>query len=233
MKKSVFLIIVILTIKLVICDQLYPLDTLYFYKSVIINNKTEYTDYYNVELLETDKIFDGYLVIQLDSNLYRKKSSLNDSLNCREIIFTTVYWVKSLEDITNDSMRYYYNPSLGLIADGELYYSAGKRDELSIFIYYYNLFNWINKPNDNSYLYYNRHALTTESLKNQILWTEVNSENSYVVFHTVFHTAVLKFINNNRKFFIPTSRLLLFKPEFTEDMINQGFTKSNKIVLIR
>ena len=231
--NKTFFILIILIISSVFCDQLYSLDTLYFHKSVIINNKTEYTDYYNVELLETNKIFDGYLIVQLDSNLYRKKSSLNDSLDNCEIIYTTIYWVESLKYINNDSMRYYYNSTLGIVADGTFYYKAGRRDELSVFIYYYDLFNWINKPNDNSFLYYSRHALTTESFKNQILWTKGNNEISYVVFHTVFHTAVLKFINNNRKFLIPTSRLLLFEPEFTEDMLEQGFTKSNKVVIIR
>lgn len=249
MNKHILITVVLFIFFTVKCESVPIKDTISVPKnSLIINNIFQYTDFTAVEIIKPEvhifrdyvPIFNGYLIIQLDSNTQKVKAFPGWYL------FTTVYWVKSLESIETDSLKYYYNYPTSLILDGKENYIRGERDGLSTFLYCYYLFN---EQNDRfsggylhncptTYLFNKRDWLNTDLLINQTIWKKKNTEVEYIIYEASFACEFLFFKDQKKKSLIPTSYTdtLSFSPFnkddglFYEDMSNLGFYKSDKTV---
>lgn len=249
MNKHILITVVLFIFFTVKCESVPVKDTISVPKnSLIINNIFQYTDFTAVEIIKPEvhifrdyvPIFNGYLIIQLDSNTQKVKAFPGWYL------FTTVYWVKSLESIETDSLKYYYNCPTSLILDGKENYIRGERDGLSTFLYCYYLFN---EQNDRfsggylhncptTYLFNKRDWLNTDLLINQTIWKKKNTEVEYIIYEASFACEFLFFKDQKKKSLIPTSYTdsLSFSPFnkddglFYEDMSNLGFYKSDKTV---
>lgn len=228
-------------------------DTIYIpNNSVIINNALMYKNYSEVELIkpETNEfreyipVFGGYLVVQIDSNTKTEKAYPG------WYFYTTVYWIKSLEDICIDSLKYYYDIHIGLMVDGREKFINGKRDGLSSFLYCYNLFNDENSSGTHtentgettpwnyttSYLFEKRDWLKTDNLFKKSLWMNDNKNITYIIFGACFSAEFLYFKNLKKKSLIPTSYTdsysiypLEESNNYSEEEMNKlGFKKSNK-----
>ena len=201
--KVLFFIVFLLNISY----YLFAEDTLHLNENVVlINNISKYSTLNDVKLIDNNKLFYGYFIIQIDSN-----STLENFINGGTIFKTSIFWVDNLDSIDNNSSRYYYTPILGILADCVRSYDNGKRDELSSFVYYYNLFNYNNRPKKISYLYpYSDQFLTTNLIINSNTLKLTNRLISYVIYEVSFYTAVIYNSRYNVKSFIPISDLLTF-----------------------
>ena len=222
--KVLFFIVFLLNISY----YLFAEDTLHLNENVVlINNISKYSTLNDVKLIDNNKLFYGYFIIQIDSN-----STLENFINGGTIFKTSIFWVDNLDSIDNNSSRYYYTPILGILADCVRSYDNGKRDELSSFVYYYNLFNYNNRPKKISYLYpYSDQFLTTNLIINSNTLKLTNRLISYVIYEVSFYTAVIYNSRYNVKSFIPISDLLTFSKINEKDIEKFGFSKSNLVIL--
>jgi hypothetical protein len=207
-------------------------DTMIFYKnSILKNNKVEYKDYSDMELV--DKIiFTGYLVIQFDSStiyekekntFYVEKNNADKTNKKFYTLGTTIFWVKSIDKIDDDSCRFYYYPPYVIMLDGVHSFQLGEKDDLSIFLYYldyFNRFNNVLKLGNICYLYAFNKWLNIDDLNDKPLFKRGNEKVKYVIFETHFQTAVVKYKSTGKKILIPTSILLEFEPVYEDSYVN-------------
>lgn len=196
-------------------------DTLYIKPNVLlVDNSTNYLNIDDVELLYDNKYFCGYLIIALDSNSYRE-NKLNAS----------IFWIENLDSIENENAKYYYSYFIGLLSDSDRRFENGKNDKLSVFMHYYNLFNYNNTPNYVSYLYpFSGQFLSTNLLYSVNIWEKGKNGIIFIIYETSFYTSILLFKNLNRKIFIPTSNLFSFFPIKFENAVELGFSLSKYII---
>jgi hypothetical protein len=213
---------------MILTEYSYSEDTLFLKENtILINNNTNYSLLSKIKLLESKKYFYGYLIIQIDSSSHLKKFKTGG-----EIFNTLTYWVENLDSIDNDNCRYYFNPLLGLLEDGERSYDNGHRDDLSTFIFYYNLFNYNNRPNKISYLYpYSGQFLSSNIIFNTNIWNKNNTKVNYIIYETNFYTAVLYFEEYFRKAFIPISDIKTFATVQSKLVLEKGFSKSKLVII--
>jgi hypothetical protein len=194
---------------------------------ILLNNKIDYKILSTVKLLENNKFFYGFLVIQIDSNSYI--DSLKEG---GEMFHTSIYWVEDIDSIDNEFSRYYYTLPISLISDGDRSYDNGKRDNLSIFLYFYNLFNYNNKEKEVSYLYpYTTKFITSDLLFDAMIWNKNSEDINYVIYECSFYTAVLYFEEFNKKALIPTSGLKSFSIINAVMLEKKGYFKSKLNIL--
>ncbi len=190
--------------------SVYSNDTISVYRnSVIRNNLTEQISYSDMAFLESKSFFKGYLVVKIDSKSYYRKY---DNANHYTLV-TSVFWVNFLNEIEIDTCHLLYYPNISLHRDGIREYNSGKRDDLSVFLYYWNYYNEFNLRLDDSnvnYLYYFKDGITSDSLINKTIFTLNNAR--YIIFESRFNSVTIKLNTQNRKILIPTSKLIYFKP---------------------
>jgi len=143
---------------------------------LLVNTSTKYNSIDDMELLEDNIYFYGYLVIRIDSSSVEENS-----------FYTSIFWIENIEHIEIDSLKYFYNLIIGLISDGERKYFNNKRDNISVFIHYYNLFNYNNIPNKISYLYpFSSQFLTTNLLFGIDIWEDDKTKKNMHYLKQVF-----------------------------------------------
>lgn len=230
-------------------------DTLYLTKGLhIIDTSLSYSfysdlnDYNNVQLISDDRGFGlGYLFIkfELDSNVCIKKIPGSNPQSKLSTLLSSVYFIKSekwesqrkpmvdsaLEKIECDTckLHYLYN-SHDLMRDGNIFFLNGKRDNLSIFLYHYNLFD------KNNYFYLSKsitNVLISDTLANKIVWQKNNDKIGYIIFEVVFDAAILKYKNQNEKFILPVSIFRYFNEAESTLLISHGFKKSLKTLIVK
>lgn len=223
---------------------IFSQDTLYLPHDLIFTNYfNSIYDNDDIKSLDIENyIFDGYLVIKIDS---LSKIVSNVSFH------TTVFWVNSLKDVYNINKFYWYTPYVGTIlklAKSYMSYMDLSNDttrcNIYNFIKYYLIFNE-NNHECRSFLYKDSTALRTDMLQNNLkLWNGYKKEKAtYIVYRASFVAAVLtlkipiifseKQRIENVRIFVPITPLNKFEP-ITEDVASEnGFNedKSLKILL--
>jgi hypothetical protein len=189
-----------------------------------------------INLVNNYYLFEGYLIIQLDSNSRIYDNELT--------VKTPIFYKNTLEKINDTTGKiYFWWPNKDLIAKYSIKYDNGSRDDLSIFFKYYFIFNEIVNNSQHSFLYNNADdsILSTKSLflSDNIFTSKINNKIHYIFVKCKFYAAILEIENTvvkNHKFvvnqmvkvFFPISNLKEF--HVIKEIDNEQFIKDGLII---
>jgi hypothetical protein len=237
---------------------LYSIDTLKFVRNdtlmfvgnnVLINNMVSYKQYSDMELIDENLNFTGYLIIQLDSNTlytrsvntdYKENDSSINNKNVSPFLYelnTTIFWVHYLEDIDVDSNRYYYELPYLLTSYGSEAFRLGHRDILSALLNYLYIFNNNYKRSripeervDVCYLYQGFQAIRTNHLVDKPILVRKDENVKYIIYYTHFFAATVKYKSTGRKIFVPMSVLREYKSIDENSYVHYSYSQYNGMI---
>lgn len=217
---AIFILIVFFSQKVVNSQTIYVKTDLGLFDPVYSNTPEL------ISIERFNEIFDGYLLIEIDTNLKE-----NDNLH-----YCNILWLERLTNLNDDSSSFQYYPFL------ELW--IGKNSDLpeehidirsKVFCKVWFLLN--RNSHCETFLYDFKTYLTTELFRQQQVWEK--SGKHYIVYKYLFNTAIAKVKVNfeNRvsynRLFIPTSNVKSVSNVEPQVLLENGFKESKwKIELI-
>jgi hypothetical protein len=211
---------------LIIPNNLYPINS---------EIKIEY-DSLKINLINNNYSFDGYLIIQLDSNTIINRYEFS--------IKTPIFWKNSIDSINDTTDKiYFWLPDPDLISEYCIEYENGIRDDITIFFKYYFLYNESNSSSCRSFLYkynYNSLLLSSSLFQNENIFTlKKNTKIHFVIIKCSFNTSIFEIENiiiikhkySGKKFvkaYVPVSNLIEFK--IIKEIDNDNLIKGGLII---
>lgn len=226
MKKLIFIMLLLISNKVFA----YGEDTILINKNVSFSNNYYLYNLSEMDILESDYFFEGFLIIEIKEPI-RIDTVFNSNNEYFLNLDAPIYWVNDLANFENQEKYFYTFLIEKVFNEATLQVQSGIYSKLNSFIYYYKLFNSVNRDISCSYLYTKSERDFSKVIANKYLFRKNNSY--YLVFETYFHTAIFNNLINNTKFFIPISHL--YNIEYLDEIRAKeyNFEKSDKVIKVK